>query len=201
MSWDANKDRCQKVYFGEPFDAEPTREEVGRFILNKMVLTHGDGPAWSKGVPKLVEMGMRYYENQLQGGSLESIDEIRYERDKLRREVDDLRQRLSDQRTQISPERAVDRIERREASILKILCQEGSSRDESSEFVPVPVVVQRSELEYSTVVDYLKKLTRNEFGGYVQFDEQSEKARVTRPTAFEEYCQSARLEQTQIAAV
>lgn len=200
MSWDDNKQRCQKIYFGKPLELEPTRREVGEFIMDEMGMIYDDGPAWSKGVPQLVEMGMRYADHRLEGESLESYDEMRQDRDKLQRKNDELRERLSDQRKLVKPERAVDRLEQIEATILRVLSQKGGRGDGALDFVEVPTIVQASDLEYATVVNYLKKLTRLEFGGYVEYDRSDDKARVTRESAFEEYCQGAKLDVDRIAS-
>lgn len=199
MSWDANKERCQKIYFGEPLGLKPTRHEVGEFIMDEMGMVYDDGPAWSEGVPQLVEMGMRCATHQFHGESLESFDEVRYERDRLQRENAELRKQLSNRRKQVKPEQAVDCLKQIEASILSVLCLEENHSDDGLEFVEVPTIVQDSGLEYSTVVNYLEKLTRTEFGGYVGFDETNNKARAKDESAFERYCKMTRLDPQSIA--
>lgn len=201
MSWTDNKERCQKIYFGKPQGLQPTREQVGDFIMNKMGLTFGDGPAWSDGVPKLVDMGMKYWNLRLENTTPEIIEEIEAERDALQRENSELSTELADRRKQVKSERAVDRLERIEASILRALCQGDNHGEEELDFVEVPTIVQESGLEYGTVVNYLEKLARVEFGGYVEYDGDDEKARTTRKSAFEEYCRGARLDPAQIVSV
>jgi hypothetical protein len=200
MSWDDNKERCQKIYFGKPLGFKPTRREVGEFIMNEMGMIYDEGPAWSDGVPKLVEMGMRYSRNRFDGESLETYDEVRHERDKLLRKNEELREQLSDRRKQIRSKRAVDRLEQIEATLLKVLCEEADRGDGTPGFVEVPTVVEESELDYSTVVNYIRKLTRDEFGGYVEYRKGEEKARATRKSAFEEYCRRAKLDKSQFAS-
>lgn len=194
MSWDTNKQRCQKIYFGEPHGLKPTRREVGEFIMNEMGMVYDDGPAWSKGVPQLVEIGMRCATHKLNGESLESFDEVRYERDRLQRESAELRKQLSNRRKQVKPKRAVDRLEQIEASILSVLCQEENHGDDGLDFVEVPNIVQDSGLEYGTVVYYLEKLTREEFGGYVVYDKIDEKARASQESVFDDYCKETGIE-------
>lgn len=199
MSWDTNKQRCQKIYFGEPHGLKPTRREVGEFIMNEMGMVYDDGPAWSEGVPQLVEMGMRCATHKLNGESLKSFDEVRYERDRLQRKNDELRKQLSNRRKQVESERAVDRLEQIEASILRVLCQEANHGDDELDFVEVPAITQETGFEYGTVVHYLEKLTCPEFGGYVVYDEGGGKARATQETAFVEYCRRVKLDPSQVA--
>jgi hypothetical protein len=199
MSWDDNKERCQKIYFGEPGEIKPTRREVGEFIMDEMGMIYDGGPAWSEGVPQLVYLGMQCAEHKLNGESIENFDEIRYERDRLQRKTDELRRQLSNRRKQVKSKRAVDRLERIEASILRVLCEEDDSGGPPG-FVEVPTIVQSSGLKYGTVVHYLEKLTRSEFGEYVEYSNGSNKARVTRESAFEEYCRRAKLDTDQVAS-
>lgn len=165
MAWNENRDRCQKIYFGEPQDYKPTKKEVGDFIMNKMGAIYDGGPAWSEGVPQLVEMGMRNWDKQLGVASLETFDELREERDRVKRKNRELREQLRNQRKQVQPERAVDQVERTEARILEVLCREYDSKTERPAFVSLPAIVQQTGFKYSTVVYYLNNLAREEFGG------------------------------------
>lgn len=200
MSWDANKDKCQKIYFGEPGELKPTREAVGEFIMNKMGEVYDDGPAWSEGVPKLTAWGMRYYETHQGETSLEGLEELEEERDKLKSENRELRKQLANREKQINPKRAVDRLQEIEAGILKVLCRSKGPVPTSPEFVAVPTIVQQTGLEYETVVNHLEKLARTEFGGYVDFDQSHERARATRTSAFNEYCEGAKLDTDRAAS-
>lgn len=197
MSWDANKERCQKIYFGEPLGFKQTRREAGEFTMDEMGMIYDGGPAWSEGVPQLVYLGMQCAEHKLNDESIENFDEIRHDRDRLQRKTDELRRQLSNRRKQVKSERAVDRFERIEASILRVLCEEDGSGSHP-DFVEVPTTIQSSGLKYGTVVHYLEKLTRPEFGEYVEYSNGSNKARVRRESAFEEYCRRAKLDTNQV---
>lgn len=205
MSWEANKDRCQKVYFGKPFDVEPTKQEVGEFIMNEMGLTYGEGPAWSKGVPRLVRLGMKNWGRVLEENTLSDYATLENEKNRLERKNKILRNKLEDERAEnkweqrADSDRAVDRLEKLEATILEILCRVCAFDGESPDFLSVEEIARQSELEDSTVAHHLEKLSRTAFGGYVEFDKKEGVARVTGENVFEEYCQDARLDPDQVA--
>lgn len=188
MSWNGNKDRCQKIYFGKPEDIEPTKEEVGQFIIDKMGLEYDGGPAWSEGVPKLIRMGMRYRDKNHTEWDLKAIDDLEAEIEELRDENSRIRKQLAGEMKMTDPDLAIDRLEQTEALILSILCEEGSRGVDSPNFVRLSTIVRISGFDRSTVEQTLENLTRQEFGGYVDYDNNEGVARATRSSAFDEYC-------------
>jgi len=200
---ETNPDRMIRLYFGQPGDQRPTKEEVADFITDEMGLVRGDGnePQWSKGVGELVQRGMEAEKDLLDAVShdeRERLQELEEEVDRYREQVQRLKAQLDRQREEEGHLNAARRVHRIEASILEILCQNEAvgqhAGPEGMNYVELYDVARLTGYDFDTVLQYARTLSRPEYGGHVQLDDYDEKAKATSRDAFEAYCDATDIE-------
>ena len=84
---------------------------------------------------------------------------------------------------------AAVRVQRIEASILKILCNNIGTN--SPNYMSIEKISDKTGHDYDTIVQHAVMLSRVEFGGYVQFDRMEDSIKFQREDACEKYCEAA----------
>lgn len=203
---DTNPDRMIRLYFGQPDDPRPTKEEVGEFIVEEMGLTQGDDkPRWSEGVGRLIDQGMKAETDRLDAIShndRERIQELESKVADYRAEVKRLQTQLNQRRETRGLIDAADRVHRIEASILEVLCRHeaagGHSGPKGMNYVDLYEVARATGYEFDTVHHYAQMLSKPANGEHVQLDKYEEKAKATRRDAFEDYCDATGIDSNRI---
>lgn len=205
MDLDAQKERIVSIHFGRGGELKLSRSTVGDFIGNEMHLTgkHGD-PQWSKGIRKLIRLGMEAHRLQEIGESLGGGNEGRIE--DLERQVAEYRQKIEELESQTDKRdqdldliEASDRVHMSEARILEVL--DRNEGTESMNFVDLFEIVSETGLSHETVSRYVRLLSKSEYGGHVIWDERRDSAKAINPEAFRMYCRSIDLDPDEVRAV
>lgn len=192
-----------RLYFGQPGDARPTKEEVAEFITEEMGLVRGDGgkPRWSEGVGELIRRGMeaeREVLNSVNPDERERLQELEEQVNQYRAQVKRLKAQIDCQRQEDGHLDAARRVHRIEASILEVLCQNeavgGHAGPRGMNFVELYEVAQLTGYSFDTVLQYARTLARPEYGGHVELDQYDEKAKATSKDAFEAYCDATNID-------
>ncbi len=84
---------------------------------------------------------------------------------------------------------AAVRVQRIEASILKVLCNNIGVN--SPNYMSIEKISDKTGHDYDTIVQHAVMLSRVEFGGYVQFDRMEDSIKFQREDACEKYCEAA----------
>lgn len=194
---ETNPDRMIRLYFGQPGDQRPTKEEVANFITNEMGLVRGNGdkPRWSEGVGELVQRGMEAEQgllNAVDHDERERLQELEEQVNNYRAQIQRLKSQLDRQREEDGHLDAARRVHRIEASILEVLCQNEAVGQHAGprgmNYVELYEVARATGYSFDTVLSYARTLSRPEYGGHVQLGDYDEKAKATSRDAFEAYC-------------
>ncbi|RKS82127.1 hypothetical protein BDK61_1424 [Haloarcula quadrata] len=192
-------DRKIRLYFGDGSGVKPTKEEVGGFIKNQMGLVRsGEKPEWSSGVCQLISMGMdAWQDGKIERAHLispERVEKLEERNRELKNEVQNLRSELARSDQDGGKVDAAKRVQTIEASILKVLCSDKHLGAKSPNYVQIETISQTTGHDYDTVMHYVRSLSKIEFGGHVEIDRMENNAKAARETAFEEYCDAARID-------
>ncbi len=171
-------------------------EEVDSFITEEMGLVRDDGGAkWTEGVTELIMLGMdswRQEQGQVERAHLvspESVESLEERNRELRGKISDLQAKVDKLDRDDRKIEAAVRVQRIEASILKVLCNNIGAK--SPNYMSIEEVSDKTGHDYDTVVHYAVMLARVEFGGYFQFDRMEDNIKVQREDAYEKYCEAA----------
>ncbi|MBB6645379.1 hypothetical protein [Halobellus ruber] len=184
-------DRRVEVYFGPSRKVDLTKEELAEFIIEEMALERSDGGSkWTEGVAELVELGMEAFQEQHR-------DEPEYAEEiaKLNRKLDEYQSEVGEiAATQQEPidarSQAAKLSHKSQAQILKALSEACEMDGDLIPFVDLYKVAKETDLDYSVVSHHAKLLEHPDLGGFISRDAPGEKAKVTRRSAFDEFCES-----------
>ena len=168
--------------------------EVDSFITEEMGLVRDDGGAkWTEGITELIMLGMdSWRQGQVERAHLvspERVESLEERNRELREKVSDLQAKVDKLDRDDGKIDAAVRVQRIEASILKVLCNNIGAK--SPNYMSIEEVSDKTGHDYDTIVHYAVMLARAEFGGYVQFDRMEDNIKVQREDAYEKYCEAA----------